>query len=89
MNNIRKVNPVNNTIDFCLAEYYPKAMKKQSELRKNKTTQTEADRLLAYANRMQKLIYTAKHTDNENLVIAYTKDLQLLVTSMNSIYAEA
>ena len=71
-----------------LEEYYPKTMKKQHELKKNNNHEM-ASRLLAYANKMQHMVYYASHTDNSELAEKYIQNARECYCLANEYYAES
>ena len=77
-----------NDFQFYLTNAYPTVVRMRTELLKENKT-AEAAVLWQYANKLQKLGYTAKKAENEDLVLGYTKDMVLVCNEVNRVYAQA
>lgn len=75
-----------NRIEMAVEYYYPTAM--QMGKKAKKSNATAAKRINEYAYQIQKLFYSAKHTENKDLLLGYTKDIELVYSKIKSLYEE-
>lgn len=78
----------NNDFQFYLTNAYPTVVRMRTELL-SEGKKAEAAVLWQYANKLQKLGYIAKKTENKDLVLGYTKDMKLVCNEVNRVYAQA
>lgn len=77
-----------NDFQFYLTNAYPTVVRMRAELL-NEGKKAEAAVLWQYANKLQRIGYTAKKAENKDLVLGYTKDMRLICNDANRVYAQA